>query len=238
MIRIVIISGKDSERYTIQKIVDSQFDISVVGQGRDGYDALKIVPRLKPDIVLLDETLPMVDGIVNGVEIIPVLMHRSSKTRIIILTASFHENLRVLKAISYGASGYLLKNTRQEKIIAGIKTVYNEGCLMTPEIAAKAFRMFPNVSRNTPKASFFSTPMEMSFSSYPNLSKQELQIVVYITKGLSNKEIGKYLALKEGTVRNYITSILEKTGLKNRTQIAVYAYNTGLIKGDLERRLG
>jgi DNA-binding NarL/FixJ family response regulator len=231
MIRIVIISGQDSERYAIQKFVGSQSDISIVGHGRDGYDVLKIVPRLKPDIVLLDETLPMIDG----AEIISILKYRSPKTRIIILTSS-KENLRVLKAISHGASGYLLKKNRQEKIIAGIKTVYNGGCLMTPEIAAKAFRMFPNVSQSDRKASFFSAPKGTPFPPHSNLSRQELQIIICITKGLSNKEIGKDLGLKEGTVRNYITSILEKTGLKNRTQIAVYAYKAGLIKGDQERR--
>jgi DNA-binding NarL/FixJ family response regulator len=225
MIRIVIISSKDSERYAIQKILDSQSDISIVGQGQDGFDALKIVPRLKPDIVLLDEILPTVDG----VEITPTLKYRSPKTRIIILTA-FNENLRVLEAISCGASGYLLNTTRKEKFIAGIKTVYNGGCLMTPEIAAKAFRMFPDTNRNTSKASFFSTRRETPFPLYSNLSRQELQIIAGIAKGLSNKEIGKRLSLKEGTVRNYITTILEKTNSKNRTQIAVYAYNTGIIK--------
>jgi DNA-binding NarL/FixJ family response regulator len=232
MIRIIILSSKDSERCAIQKFIDSQSDISIVGQGQDGYDALKIVSRLKPDIVLLDETLPLVDG----VEIIPSLKRRSSQTRIIILT-SLHVNIRVLKAISYGASGYLPKNTREGKFIAGIKTVYNGGCLMTPEIAAKAFRMFPASNPDTLKASFFSARRGALFSLYSNFSRQELQIIACIIKGLSNREIGKSLALKEGTVRNYITTILEKTGLKNRTQIAVYAYNAGLITGEQERRL-
>jgi DNA-binding NarL/FixJ family response regulator len=229
MIYIVIICGKDSERYAIQKIINSQSDISIAGQGRDGYDALKIVPHLKPDIVLLDESLPMVDG----AEITPTLRSKSSRTRIIIL-ASSHESLRVLKAIAYGASGYILKNTRQEKFIAGIRTVYNEGCLMTPEIAARAFRMFPDAGRDAPKVP---ASAGKEASSSPNISRQELQIIVCIAKGLSNREIGEYLTLKEGTVRNYITSILEKTGLKNRTQIAVYACNRGLIKEDRERRL-
>jgi DNA-binding NarL/FixJ family response regulator len=230
MIRIVIICGKDSERYTIQKIIDSQSDISIVGQGRDGYDALKIVPRLKPDIVLLDETLLMVDG----AEITSTLKYKSSKTRIIIFASAFHENSRILKAISYGASGYILKNTRQEKFIAGIKTVYNGGCLMTAEIAAKAFRMFTDTGRDAPKA----PPAREEYppSGRVSISRQELQIIVCLTLGLSNREIGKRLTLKEGTVRNYITSILEKTGLKNRTQIAMFACNTGLINESRGRR--
>ncbi|MDR0386402.1 MAG: response regulator transcription factor [Treponema sp.] len=231
MIRIIIISSKDFERCAIQKFVDSQSDISVVGQGRDGYDALRIVSRLKPDIVLLDETLSPADG----VEIIPSLRRRSPQTRIIIL-ASFHENIRVLKAISYGASGYLPKNIRREKFIAGIKTVYNGGCLMTPEIAAKAFRIFPDTDPDTLRPSFFSARRKTPSLLHTNISRQELDIITCIVKGFSNREIGEYLSLKEGTIRNYISAILEKTGLKNRTQIAVYAYNAGMVKEEQERR--
>ncbi|MDR2069912.1 MAG: response regulator transcription factor [Treponema sp.] len=226
MICIVIIGGKESELYT--KFIASQTDISIIGQGRDGYDALKIVPRLKPDIVLLDEILPPVDI----ADITLILRDRLPKMRVIILTSAY-ENTRILKAISCGASGYLLKDTRQEKFIAGIKTVYNGGCLMSPEIAAKAFRMFPDANRGSSR-----TParQEISFPRRVKISRQELQIITCISKGFSNREISKHLTLKEGTVRNYITSILEKTGLKNRTQIAIYACNTGFMNEVQERK--
>jgi DNA-binding NarL/FixJ family response regulator len=220
MIRIIIVSDKDSERNIIQESVDSQTDISIVGQGRDGYDALRLVSSLKPNIAMLDDSLPMLDG----VDITPTLKCQSPETKIIILT-SFYENFRVLKAISGGASGYLLKNTRREKIIAGIRTVYENGCLMTPEIAAKAFKMFADAGRNAPKVPAVSSP----------LSRQELQVVLYIAQGFSNKKISSCLALKEGTIRNYITAILGKINRKNRTQIAVYAYSIGLISGNREQ---
>jgi DNA-binding NarL/FixJ family response regulator len=225
---MVIITGKDSDPYT--KFIASQPDISILAQGRDGYDALKLVPRLKPDIVLLDEILPLGDC----AEITMTLRYRSPKTGIIILTLS--QNLRVLKAISYGASGYLLKNTRQDHFIAGIRTVYHGGCLMTQETAAKAFRMFPDANRDIPKTTILPARKEPSFPRHSNLSRQETHIIRCVSKGFSNREIGDHLTLKEGTVRNYITSILEKTGLKNRTQIAVYAYSAGLM-GEAERRL-
>jgi DNA-binding NarL/FixJ family response regulator len=220
MIRIIIVSDKESERNIILESVNSQTDISVVGQGRDGYDALKLVSSLKPNIAMLDDSLPMLDG----VDITPTLKCRSPDTRIIILT-SFYENFRVLKAINNGASGYLLKNSLREKIIAGIRTVYENGCLMTPEIAAKAFKMFSDANRNTAKV----PPAPSS------LSKQELLVVLYIAKGFSNKKISSCLSLKEGTIRNYITAILGKINLKNRTQIAVYAYSIGLISDSSEQ---
>jgi DNA-binding NarL/FixJ family response regulator len=230
MIHLVIVSGKDSERLTIQQYLDSQSDITIVGQGRDGYDALKLVSRLKPDIILLDESLPVADG----TAITPTLKYRSPKTGIIILTA-FQENIQVLKAINCGASGYLLKNTLQEKFIAGIQTVYNGGCLMSPETAAKAFRMFSDTGRSHPIAASVPSSQEKPFPLYSNLSKQKLQVISCIAKGFSNKEISEYLSLKEGTVRNYISTIFEKTGVKNRTQVALYAYSIGLMEGEKKR---
>ncbi|MDR0377214.1 MAG: response regulator transcription factor [Spirochaetaceae bacterium] len=220
MIRIVIITEKDSERYT--KFIDSQSDISLVGQGQNGYDAIKVVSCLKPDITLLDETLYLADS----TKITLTLKYRVPAMKIIIL-ASAQENLQVLKAISCGASGCLLKNSLQERFIAGIKTVYHGGCLMTQETAAKAFTLFPYTNRDSTKASGSPTPQEMPFPLYANLSRQELQIIACISKGLSNREIGEYLPLKAGTIRNYISTILEKTGFKNRTQIAVYSCNAG-----------
>jgi DNA-binding NarL/FixJ family response regulator len=188
-----------------------------------------MVSRLKPDIVLLDEMLPLGDS----AEITMTLKYRSPKTGIIILTMA--KNLRVLKAISYGASGYLLKNTRQDRFIAGIKTVYHGGCLMTQETAAQAFKMFPDANRDIPKAAVLPAGKELSLPKHSKLSRQETHILLCLSKGFSNREIGEHLSLKEGTVRNYITSILEKTGLKNRTQIAVFASNTGFM-GEAERQ--
>jgi DNA-binding NarL/FixJ family response regulator len=220
MIRVVIVSDNESELNNIKESIDSQTDISIAAQGRDGYEAIKVVSGLKPNIVIIDDLLPILD-VAN---IIPTLKCQSPDTRIIIITSS-HENPRLLRAIKNGASGYLLRNTNREKIITGIRTVYENGCLMTPEIAAKAFRMFPAANRNIPKAPFISTA----------LSRQELQIILCIAKGFSNKKISASLSLKEGTVRNYITTIFDKIHLKNRTQIAVYAYTVGLIKEEPDK---
>jgi DNA-binding NarL/FixJ family response regulator len=221
MIRTVIVGGKELEQY--EKFIASEPDISVVGKGWDGYEAIRMVNRLKPDITLLDEILPPVDI----ADITKILKCRFPKMGIIILTTAYGHT-RVLKAISCGASGYLLKNARQEKFIAGIRTVYNGECLMTQEIAAKAFRLFPDANRAPAKAASLSIRQEFPFLLQAKISRQESKIIVFISQGFSNREISELLALKEGTVRNYITSILEKTGLKNRTQLAVHAYKAGI----------
>ncbi|MDR2247941.1 MAG: response regulator transcription factor [Treponema sp.] len=230
MICIVIFTEKDSDQYT--KFIAAQSDIAIVAKGEDGYDALNRIPRLKPDIALLDEMLPLVDS----AEFTMMLRCRSPNTRIIILATA--QNHRVLKAIGYGASGYLLKNISQDQFIAGIKTVHHGGCLMTQEIAAKAFKMFPDANRDIPKITALPIRKEPPFPRHSNLSRRETHIIRCISKGFSNREIGEHLTLKEGTVRNYITAILEKTGLKNRTQIAIFAYNAGLLEEPEQRLSG
>jgi DNA-binding NarL/FixJ family response regulator len=101
---------------------------------------------------------------------------------------------------------------------------------MTSEIVVKDFRMFPDTKRNKADASVSPAQAEMNCSLYTQLSQQELQIIIAISKGLTNQQISEHLTLKEGTIRNYITSIFEKTKFKNRTQIAVYAYTAGIMR--------
>jgi DNA-binding NarL/FixJ family response regulator len=212
MIRIVIVSDKDTERGRIRAFLVSQLDFKILGEGKDGYELLKLVCDLKPDIALVDERLPFLDR----TDIIPVLKRRSPETGAIIL-ASYSENHQVLKAISEGASGCLLKDSGQDRFIAGIRTVYNGGSLMTPEIALKAFMMFRNEPRDVP----------LLPAPFTNLPRIELQVTKCIAKGLSNKEIAAKLCFKEGTVRNYITAVFQRTGLKNRTQVALRAREAG-----------
>jgi DNA-binding NarL/FixJ family response regulator len=212
MIRIVIVCDKDTERGRVRAFLTSQPDFEIPGEGKDGYDLLKLVGDLKPDIVLVEEHLPFLDE----TDVISTLKHRSPETGAIIL-ASHSENHQVLKAISEGASGCLLKEAGQEKFVAGIRTVFNGGSLMTPEIALKAFMMFRNIPRDVP-------PLPAPFASLPRI---ELQVTKCIARGLSNKEIAAKLCLKEGTVRNYITAVFQRTGLKNRTQVALQAHAAG-----------
>jgi DNA-binding NarL/FixJ family response regulator len=228
MIRIVVVDEQKSERDNIQALLSSQKDFEIVGMGVDGYDALRLVTGLKPDIALLNHRLSILDG----VEAVPTLRFRSPKTGIIILTI-LHEDVHILKAIYNGASGYLLKDTEGDMIIAGIRTVYNGGSLMSAETVAKAFRMFSENQRGKP-ASFPNNhlPSRETPSLMANISRMDLQMIILIGRGLQNKEIAELLSLKVGTVRNHITTILQKTGLRNRTQIAIYAYSIGLIEVD------
>ncbi|MDR2483363.1 MAG: response regulator transcription factor [Treponema sp.] len=216
MIRILVVGGHQTGEGQIANILASQFDFELVGKGKDGYDALNMVRALKPDIVLLDENVPLIDA----AEAIPVIKAQAPQTSIIVLTA-LSEGERILKAIRNGSSGYFRIQDDWERLILGIRMVYHGGCLMSPELAAKAYSpafrpgkhdLFRGIIRNCPL----------------DISRQEFRLIAYIAQGLSNKEIAHIFKLKTGTIRNYISLIFQKTGLRNRTEVAILAHSLGL----------
>jgi DNA-binding NarL/FixJ family response regulator len=225
MIKIVVIDGQEPDRERLRIFLSAQNDFEVVGVGKDGYEAIRLVETLKPDIALLDISLHYIDG----VKVTSILKFRFPGTSIIILT-TLDDDEYVFKAIYGGASGYLLKTPHTEAALAeGIRTVYNGGSLMTPKIATKAFRIFSELVKEKHTDRRFYQFQEELAPELPNISRTELRITAYVGQGLPNKEIAEKLRLRIGTVRNYISSILQKTGLRDRTQLAIYAIKNGLI---------
>jgi DNA-binding NarL/FixJ family response regulator len=219
MIRIVVIDSEERYRQQITAYLSTQKDFEILKTGKDGYEALRLVDTLKPDILLLDINLRYIDG----VQVTSILRFRSPRTAIIILT-TLEDDEYVLKAICNGASGYLLKSSALDGLAEGIRTVHTGGSFMTPRIAAKAFRLFSEIVKERPREMYLFPKRKL-----PNISGIEFRITTGIVQGLSNREIAENLHLQEGTVRNYISSILQKTGLRNRTQVAIYAIKNGWI---------
>lgn len=216
MIRVALVDDQEMVRDSLRILLSAQPDLEVVGVGKDGYDALRLVDTLKPDVLLLDIRMPIMDG----VEATAALKRKCPATAVILLT-TFDDDEYVLKAIRNGASGYLLKSAGMDELAGAIRTVHAGGSLMTPEIATKAFRLFSELARTGGSG-------ESGRAIPSDLSRMELQIVALIGGGLSNKEVAAELGLGEGTVRNYISGILQKTGLRDRTQIAIFAVRNGL----------
>lgn len=241
MIRIAIVDDQEMVRESLRILLQAQTDFEVVGIGKDGYEALKLVSTLRPDVLLLDIRMPVMDG----VEATETLKLKSPKTAIIILT-TFDDDEYVLRAIKNGASGYLLKSAGLDELAQAIRTVHGGGSLMSPDVATKAFRLFSALAKNeehkrVPLSKGAPSPPKngpVSSESVPlrepdlptTLTKTELQIVSLIGQGWANKEVASKLGLSEGTVRNYISSILLKTELRDRTQIAIYAVRHGLAE--------
>jgi DNA-binding NarL/FixJ family response regulator len=211
MIRIVIIDGQDSDRKDTEQILSAQGDFEVVGTGKDGCEAIRLVDSYKPDMLLLDINLSYLDGI----KISSILNSRHPRTAVIILTRLDDEG-HIRNALTNGVSGYLLKDKDMEKLAELIRLLHSNSWLIFPRAAAgfvqgeaqqKADRQFPG-----------------------NLSGLELQIIRHLGEGLEYQEIAEKMRLKMGTIRNHISVILRKTALRNRTQLALFAVQNGFAK--------
>lgn len=204
-IKVAIVDDDDLIRESLKIIVGSNEDIDVKGTFKNGQELLKYLEGNYLDVVLMDIRMP----ILNGAETLAEIRRRDLKTKVIVLT-TFDEDEYIEKSLNQGAIGYLLKNTTPDKIIDTIKMVYNGISVIQEDI----LKRYKEIGQNTPKGK-----IDKSL-----FTDREYEVVVGISQGLSNKEISKKLFISEGTVKNYITSILNKTGLKHRTQIAVYYY--------------
>jgi len=199
-INIIIIDDDYIIREGLKMIISSQEDMKCLALGQNGQEAVRLCQRLQPDITLIDIRMPIMDGI-KASEII-----LNEKTSVPLLLTTFDEEEFVLQALKLGISGYILKNSPAERIISSIRTVYNGGTVFQADIL-----------------SFIRQRLESYGKShiFELLSNREMEIVKLISKGLSNQEIADELFISNGTVRNYISTILDKTGLSHRTQIAV-----------------
>lgn len=204
-IKVAIVDDDDLIRESLKIIVGSNEKIDVKGTFKNGQELLKYLEGNYLDVVLMDIRMP----ILNGVETLAEMRRRDLKTKVIVLT-TFDEDEYIEKSLNQGAIGYLLKNTTPDKIIDTIKMAYNGISVIQEDI----LKRYKEIGQNTPKGK-----IDKSL-----FTDREYEVIVGISQGLSNKEISKKLFISEGTVKNYITSILNKTGLKHRTQIAVYYY--------------
>jgi DNA-binding NarL/FixJ family response regulator len=162
-----------------------------------------------------------------------LIKSKSPQTNVIVLSAT-HEEESMLKAICSGVSGFLSVNTSPELFIDGIRMVYNGGSLISAELFAKAYNRFSDINAKRSKLNWVENHMSDEESRLlNNFTRIELEVIIQIGRGFSNQEIADVFSLKEGTIRNHVTSILQKTGFRNRTQIAIYAFTIGLLDANV-----
>ncbi|MGO4788211.1 response regulator [Paenibacillus sp. 2KB_20] len=209
MISVLIVDDDPFIRESLKLLVGMDPDIEVSAVAEHGEEALALLEEGLPvDVVLMDIRMPVCDG-VEGTRRI---RERHSDVRVLMLT-TFDDDDYIVEALRNGASGYLLKNIPPDRIIQGIKTVHDGNMLIHPDIARKLTGMLRPTSQPVPKAA----ELEQF-----GLTPAEKKVVVLIADGLSNKEIAGQLYLSEGTVKNYVTEILGKLNLRDRTQIAIF----------------
>ncbi|SFA83728.1 response regulator transcription factor [Clostridium frigidicarnis] len=197
-IKILICDDDKLIRESLKILLPLDSEIEVVAEASNGNEAIEMCNTKEIDVALIDIRMPEL----NGVEAVKEIAHRSN-TKCLILT-TFDEEIYVNEALKCGAKGYILKNNSPEQIIHAIKSVYNDTIVMNENILDK----------------IKGKDCEPEISKY-KFTERELDIIKAISEGLSNKEISGKLFISQGTVRNYITTILDKTDLKHRTQIAI-----------------
>jgi len=208
-IRVLVVEDQTVVREGVVAILSFQQDIEVVGQAEDGIWAVAIAKQTQPDVILLDMVMPRQDGL----ESIPRIKEVAPDARILVLT-SFTEGERVFQAIKAGALGYLLKDATRDQLMQSIRDVSEGRASLHPSIALKVIQ---EINR----------PSNLSAAIEP-LTSRELETLLLIARGFSNQEIAMSMVVHERTIAKYVSSILNKLHLANRTQAALYALREGL----------
>lgn len=190
--------------------------MKVVDAVENGFAVLESIKKEKPDVILMDIRMPEMDGVYCT----KTVMEKYPDIKVIILT-TFDDDEFVFSALKYGASGYLLKGVSMDELYRAICTVYNGGAMINPDIATKVFKLFSKMSMSN-----YAIQVDDSLSK--DLTQAELKVIQQVGFGLSNKEIAQKLFLSEGTVRNYVSTVLSKLALRDRTQLAIWAVQTGV----------
>lgn len=217
MIKVLIADDQELIRQSLQIVLESKDYICVTDAVANGQEVIQSIRKEKPDVILMDIRMPKMDG----VQCTKIIKENYPQIKIIILT-TFDDDEFVYSALKYGASGYLLKGVSMEELVKAIEVVYSGRAMINPDIATKVLRLFSELARSDYTISIQESQVE-------DLTKTEWKIIEEVGNGASNKEISETLALSEGTVRNYLSTILNKLDLRDRTQLAIWV---------VQRRMG
>lgn len=210
MIRVVLVDDQALFRAGIRMLVASQPDLDVVGEAGDGREAVSLVRSVRPDVVLMDIRMPVMDGLAATAEI----LSQPDPPRIVMLT-TFDLDEAAARAIRQGASGFLLKDADPEFLLAAIRTVHAGSSVIAASATRELFQHFAEAPK----------PAPVQFST---LTEREREIFALAARGLSNSEIAAREYLSEATVKTHISRILTKLSLRDRVQLVVFAFEHGL----------
>jgi DNA-binding NarL/FixJ family response regulator len=218
VIRVLLVDDQALVRAGFRMILDSESGMEVVGEAADGREAIDQARALRPDVVLMDIRMPEIDGLEAARRILDGF-DDGDGPRILMLT-TFDLDEYVYEALRAGASGFLLKDTPPEQLVAAIEVIARGEALLSPSITRRVISEF--VKGNGPKP-------QAQFPRLEDLTAREREVLVLIARGFSNAEIAKELYVSETTVKTHVARILMKLGLRDRVQAVVLAYEAGVV---------
>ena len=213
-LRVVIAEDEPLVRQGLRLVLEVDPDLRVVGEGADGAEALALIAEHRPDVALVDIRMPRLDGIAVARHI--ARDRAMSHVRVVMLTTFADDDL-VAEAVRAGAAGYLLKSMAPDQIRAAVRTAAQGSTTLAPDLAARLLRDF--AERRVPRSALLD-----------RLTTRESEVLVEIAAGRTNAEIAARLFVGEGTVKTHVAAILQKLGVRDRTQAAVAAYELGLVR--------
>jgi NarL family two-component system response regulator LiaR len=212
VIRVLIVDDHEVVRQGLRFVLEQEPDIQIVGECADGHSAVAAIQAVEPDVVLLDMVMPGLDGL----GVLRALRDRSAKPAVIVLTSFLAED-RTMDAVRAGALSYLPKTTAVDRVVEAVRAAAVGGSVLDPGVAALLVQRV----RDEPDHG----PMRV-------LSRREREVLAALSRGRSNREIARTLSLSEETVKSYVSSILTKLSLQDRTQAAIFGLQQGLVALD------
>ncbi len=217
-IRVVVADDQTLVRAGFRLLVDSAPDLEVVGEAVDGAQALELARQQRPDVVLMDIRMPVLDGLAATRRIAGD--ERLRGTRVVILT-TFDLDEYVFEALRAGASGFLVKDTEPAELIHGVRVVARGDALLAPSVTRRLLDRF---------TSRLPDPSAARPAALGTLTARELEVLGLVARGMSNAEIADHLVVSETTVKTHVGRLLAKLGLRDRIQAVIYAYEAGMIR--------
>lgn len=218
MINVLIADDQELIRQSLEIVLNLREGISIIGTANNGKEVLHFLKKEQPDVILMDLRMPEMDG----VECTKLVKEKYPGIKIIVLT-TFGDEKYVFSALKYGASGYLLKGISMDDLEKAIHTVYNGGAMINPEITSKVVELFSEMAQSN-------YDITIEAGNIDQLTEAEWEMIRWVGRGMSNREIADKMGLSEGTVRNYLSTILSKVGLRDRTQLAIWEVQSGYKK--------
>jgi len=211
-ISIILVDDHEVVRNGVRAYLDTLPEFKVVGEGASGEDAIHLVTEFIPDVVLMDLIMPGLDGVETTRQIKKI----SPRTQVVVLT-SYHDDVHIFPALKAGAISYILKDMKMDKLLDAIRRAVSGEVTLHPLVAARVLRSLRGEN-------------EDEEAIFADLTERELDVLKLIANGLTNSQIAEKLVISENTVKGHVSNILSKLHLADRTQVAVYAWQKGIVK--------